>query len=486
MHIVASGLTDRACRAILGPLETAGHSLRWLDPDQFIAALKTHDAARNPEHMVWLYRAPWSRATLSDAAIDQADPAQLLATWLNDNRALLNARADYGSAVLLVNADRIHLPDLAALLDDPGSRASVQGRPVPEKPATDALPKVFELAASQYWEVFEALEAAAWTSGDSPLFRGMYDVEEFALHEALKVRIEALGLPGIRSELATVAADRDKIAADAAAIRAARDQTSKELQLSQSALAEARTAGMQATNNLEAVKAELAQEKSAREEAATESELLLVQLHQVQEELEQYYLKGLDTEKLLGSTRKAAADANEKLKAVQAQARTTSEQAQRKLAAAQKEIEALKLKLGQLQKELATAAQPPVTSLATVNGETRHVWWKGDRALPKPLRRTVVRVRERQSRKAQAHRLMQSGWFSPEWYLDTYPDLRKTRVDPAMHYLMFGWKESRNPCPGFDTAYYLKAYPDVRESGVNPLWHYLEHGSKEGRLPRKP
>jgi hypothetical protein len=87
---------------------------------------------------------------------------------------------------------------------------------------------------------------------------------------------------------------------------------------------------------------------------------------------------------------------------------------------------------------------------------------------------------------AKRQRLVHSGWFDPEWYLNTYPDIRAANADPVTHYLTVGWKENRNPCPGFDTAYYLKTYPDVRESGVNPLWHFYEHGSSEGRRPRKP
>ena len=38
----------------------------------------------------------------------------------------------------------------------------------------------------------------------------------------------------------------------------------------------------------------------------------------------------------------------------------------------------------------------------------------------------------------------------------------------------------------FDRNFYLQAYPDVAESGVDPLQHYLNEGRKEGRLGRAP
>lgn len=35
----------------------------------------------------------------------------------------------------------------------------------------------------------------------------------------------------------------------------------------------------------------------------------------------------------------------------------------------------------------------------------------------------------------------------------------------------------------FDRAWYLQRYPDVRNSGIDPLRHYVDFGHKEGRLP---
>jgi hypothetical protein len=51
-----------------------------------------------------------------------------------------------------------------------------------------------------------------------------------------------------------------------------------------------------------------------------------------------------------------------------------------------------------------------------------------------------------------------------------------------MHYIKYGVKERRNPSKEFDTSFYLRTYPDVRESKMNPLVHYILYGGKEGRF----
>jgi hypothetical protein len=96
------------------------------------------------------------------------------------------------------------------------------------------------------------------------------------------------------------------------------------------------------------------------------------------------------------------------------------------------------------------------------------------------------RAKDKKRRLAQLDAIRKSDWFDRQWYLNTYPDIRTARIDPAEHYLTIGWKESRNPSSRFDTAYYLRSNPDITQSGLNPLWHFIAFGSKEGRLPHKP
>ncbi|MCF8359105.1 MAG: glycosyltransferase [Prolixibacteraceae bacterium] len=74
-----------------------------------------------------------------------------------------------------------------------------------------------------------------------------------------------------------------------------------------------------------------------------------------------------------------------------------------------------------------------------------------------------------------------SDLFDKQYYLDNYPDVAKSGMDPANHYLIHGGFEGRNPSSKFDTKFYLKNYPDVIKAKMNPLLHYLKFGQKEGR-----
>lgn len=79
--------------------------------------------------------------------------------------------------------------------------------------------------------------------------------------------------------------------------------------------------------------------------------------------------------------------------------------------------------------------------------------------------------------------IAQSGLFFPSWYLETYPDVAATGVDPIQHYVRHGASEGRDPSPFFATEFYLSSNPDVRLAGLNPLDHYARFGAAEGRAP---
>jgi len=53
-------------------------------------------------------------------------------------------------------------------------------------------------------------------------------------------------------------------------------------------------------------------------------------------------------------------------------------------------------------------------------------------------------------------------------------------MDPALHYVLHGAPEGRDPGPSFSTTSYVRRYPDV--GGLNPLIHYLDVGAAEGRI----
>ena len=102
--------------------------------------------------------------------------------------------------------------------------------------------------------------------------------------------------------------------------------------------------------------------------------------------------------------------------------------------------------------------------------------WK----LTSPLRAPLEFVRKRQQ-KADLALIRASGLFDESWYLEQYPDVKESKVDPALHYLRYGAYEGRWASEYFDSGSYLLNYRDVLEAGLNPLMHFLRYGEKEGR-----
>lgn len=82
-------------------------------------------------------------------------------------------------------------------------------------------------------------------------------------------------------------------------------------------------------------------------------------------------------------------------------------------------------------------------------------------------------------------------WFDPEFYLETYPQVREGGIDPWKHFLNTGPQKGSASLEGpahpdwFDPEFYLEAYPQVREGGIDPWEHFLNHGYQEGRRPSK-
>ncbi len=70
--------------------------------------------------------------------------------------------------------------------------------------------------------------------------------------------------------------------------------------------------------------------------------------------------------------------------------------------------------------------------------------------------------------------------FDPVFYR---MQIGKTVKDPTSHYLLHGARNGFDPHPQFSSTWYLERYPDVAKSGWNPLVHYQKHGVREGRNP---
>ncbi|WP_433923978.1 hypothetical protein ACN06F_11950 [Vreelandella sp. 21] len=76
--------------------------------------------------------------------------------------------------------------------------------------------------------------------------------------------------------------------------------------------------------------------------------------------------------------------------------------------------------------------------------------------------------------------------FDADWYCAQYPDVAKSTMKPAEHFLKFGAIDGRYPGPLFNTEFYLTHYEDVAASGQHPLLHYLRYGKNEEREIHPP
>lgn len=93
------------------------------------------------------------------------------------------------------------------------------------------------------------------------------------------------------------------------------------------------------------------------------------------------------------------------------------------------------------------------------------------------------RIRMARQQRSDLKLLRMSRLFDPSWYLSKYTDVAAAGTDPALHFLLHGADEGRNPSPLFHTNWYRQQYPDVATAGDNPLIHYLRRGAAEGRSP---
>ena len=182
--------------------------------------------------------------------------------------------------------------------------------------------------------------------------------------------------------------------------------------------------------------------EATKEELSQENELLLLQLHQVQEELEHYYLK---YQELVEKTPQETLGQNS---AVPDDTEANS---------AGEKIE-----------------QP------RSGGGWRYRLLKSSAGADTPDRRYTRKRLEK-----EVLLLKGSGLFDEAWYLAEYGDVAQAGMDPVKHYLCYGAAEGRNPSPEFDTLFYLKANPDVADAQMNPLVHFIRFGQGEGRTPTR-
>ncbi|MCC6932940.1 MAG: glycosyltransferase [Deltaproteobacteria bacterium] len=66
--------------------------------------------------------------------------------------------------------------------------------------------------------------------------------------------------------------------------------------------------------------------------------------------------------------------------------------------------------------------------------------------------------------------------FDSRYYLNKYPDIKASGVNPFLHFIETGYRENRNPNPLFHLAYYNKQSVETAIENINPLLHYVKYG----------
>lgn len=191
-----------------------------------------------------------------------------------------------------------------------------------------------------------------------------------------------------------------------------------------------------------------------------ERDLILLHLQEVQEQLESRYqaLVSLQAEEQKSKHATLARDKQQarEITKLEAELRKTKAWA----ASSEYASQLLQQELTELRGSTLWKMTQPVRALGSMVKKT-------DKAHDKLLQDTAL--------------LLTSEYFDIEWYLQSYPDVAESKMNPAEHYLLFGAPEGRLPGPLFDGNWYMQHYPDVGTAGVNPLLHFIMFGQQEGR-----
>lgn len=90
------------------------------------------------------------------------------------------------------------------------------------------------------------------------------------------------------------------------------------------------------------------------------------------------------------------------------------------------------------------------------------------------MKRKLIGHAKQLRERIQLRILRKSGLFDAELYLRTYPDIGRSGISPARHYLLYGGGEHRMVSEKFDILAYINAHPLVRNWKMNPvIYHQL-------------
>ncbi|MDR0913024.1 MAG: glycosyltransferase [Methanobrevibacter sp.] len=85
-------------------------------------------------------------------------------------------------------------------------------------------------------------------------------------------------------------------------------------------------------------------------------------------------------------------------------------------------------------------------------------------------------------------KIIKSKLFNEKYYENKYPEVKnfkyKKYISTLDYFIKFGIQKNHIPTQDFDARFYLKTYVDVKKSGMNPFIHYVEHGMNENKIPK--
>jgi hypothetical protein len=492
-------------------------------------------------------------ADLSAALTQAADLEQSMENWMLLHRRLMSFLRRGRSRAMLFNLDDAlsDIEKMAASCRQLGVELSAATFDLPSSPSGALEQWIVQqwLAERPEAQVFEStLEAFAQPLGDND--KG---VGKRSLDAVLEAYIGLIGQKNALEQQSKAAATQvaglvsEKASAekDNALLRSQIQQIQGDLESALSAKKQSDRAAEAASSEIADLKASEAEASAAKKEFGEENELLLLQLHQVQEELESIFLAKQQSEQaaeavsnelagLKASEAKALADKQalaeehrslvERFDQVQKQLETTASEKTRSEQAAEagraevadlkaseaealaekkelaEENELLLLQLHQVQEELEAyflenlrlqkmlpeeSAQQSSDSdnSASVSEEVD----EHSKTSAEPRRESLLDAyRYKRELKKYQRLVASSELFDAEWYLSVNDDVAKAGMDPAEHYVRYGAGEGRDPSPQFSTTSYLAINDDVAEAGMNPLVHYLLYGKDEGRALSQP
>ncbi|MFG6179044.1 hypothetical protein ACGTN6_17545 [Halomonas sp. THAF12] len=226
--------------------------------------------------------------------------------------------------------------------------------------------------------------------------------------------------------------------------------------------------------------ASLQQAEKQRSAFEEENHLLLEQLHLVQEELERIIRASQDQQRRLDGEEQQRQELQESLEENEGKRQLLHQRLEQN----EQMQNLLQRRLAKLRTVYETRARE-LSIAETRLAEQRAVERTRVLELAAVLQERA-RGEGRYARKAlkrEREVVMASGLFDRDWYLEHYPAVADSGMDPLTHYLKAGAAEGYNPSATFDTTWYLLTYHDVAKSGLNPLVHFIRFGRLEQRTP---